>query len=124
MSTPDHPADTEVYLRRELALLTAEFATEQAVERLRRKFKLSRTVEIIECANHAATAVQEIADLVTLPDDDADTGVTVRASVNGCLDAMTRAAQADDAGGVLNAGELVGDAVANYAAFLKYGVTK
>jgi len=106
-----------------MALLTAEFATEQAVQRLRREIKVGRIAETIECANHAATAVQEIADLVTLSPEDAHTSVTVQASVTGCLDAMTRAAQADDADGVLNAGELVGDAVVNYAAFLKHGVT-
>jgi hypothetical protein len=124
MATPDHPADSAAHLKREMAVLTADFATEQAVERLRRAIKLGQTVEIIKCANHAATAVKEVADLVTLPDEDADTSVTVHANVTGCLNAMTHAEQAGDADGVLSAAELVGDAVVNYAAFLKNGVPR
>lgn len=123
MSNLDHSANPEAYLKKEMALLTAAFATEQAVERLRRAVKLGRTAEITEWANHAAFAVAEVAELVTLPDDEADTAVAIQASVAGCLSAVTRAVQADDTNGVLNAGELVGDAVANYAAFLKNGVT-
>jgi hypothetical protein len=123
MLNPDHSANPEAYLKWEMALLTAAFATEQAVGRLRRAVKLGRSVEIAEWANHAATAVKEVAELVTLPDDDADTAVTIQASVAGCLNTMTRAGQADDTDGVLNAGELVGDAVAKYAAFLKNSVT-
>jgi hypothetical protein len=86
-----------------MALLTAEFATEQAVERLRRVIKLGRIVEIIECANHVATAVQQVADLVTISDEDVHAAVTVQTSVTGCLSAMSRAVQADDADGVVSA---------------------
>jgi hypothetical protein len=88
-----------------------------AVKRLHEAIKLGRTTKIIESANHAVTAVMEVADLVTVQDKDADTFVTIQASVTGCLDAMNRAVRAKDAGGVLSSGELVGDAVKTSPSF-------
>jgi hypothetical protein len=124
MSTPDHLANSAAHLKREMAVLTADFATEQALRRLRQAIRLGRTIEIIDCANCAVTAVAEIADLVTLPSDDAETSVMIQTSVTRCLGVMSRAAQADDADGILSAAELVNDAVVNYAAFLKRGETR
>lgn len=100
-------------------MLTAEFATERALDSLRQAIKVDRTAEIVTWANNAVEAVMEIAGLVAVADEDADTFATIRDSVTNCLDSMTSADRDDDVEGVLSRGELVGDAVANFASFLK-----
>ncbi|GAA1940362.1 hypothetical protein [Amycolatopsis minnesotensis] len=119
MSTPDRAAASEELLKREMAVLTAEFATERALESLRQAVKVGRTAEIVTWANNAVEAVMEVADLVTIPDEGTSTFATVRDSVINRLDSMTSANGANDAEGVLSRGELVADAVTNLASLLK-----
>ncbi|QWF85789.1 hypothetical protein [Amycolatopsis sp. CA-230715] len=102
-----------------MALLTAEFATEQALERLRLAVKTGRSAEVVQWAQVAATAVHEIADVADIPDPDADTVVRIQNRVTDCLDSMTQADRDGDTEGTLYRGDLVGDAAANFAVFLK-----
>ena len=60
----------------------------------------------------------EAARLVEVPAESAESFTTIQDAVINALDAMAKAVEADDAGGVVSRGELVGDAVANFAAFL------
>ncbi len=57
--------------------------------------------------------------VVEVPGASACAFTTIRDSVINALIAMTKAVEAGDADGVLSRGELAGDAVANFAAFLK-----
>ncbi|SFW88339.1 hypothetical protein SAMN04489730_6929 [Amycolatopsis australiensis] len=102
-----------------MALLTAEFATEQALASLRQAVTGGLITEIAQWAALATEAVMEAARLVDVPGESAASCTTIRDSVISCLDAMTTAVEADDADGVVTRGELVGDAVANFAVFLK-----
>jgi hypothetical protein len=67
----------------------------------------------------ATEAVMEAARLVRVPGESANSFTTIRDSVIDCLESMIKAVKADDAEGVLRRGERVGDAVANFATFLK-----
>ncbi|UJW28886.1 hypothetical protein L3Q67_27000 [Saccharothrix sp. AJ9571] len=106
-------------LQREMTLLTAEFATERALASLRQATKAGRSTDIAQWALLAAEAVMETARLVEVPEESASSFATIRDSVTTCLDSMTRAVETDDAEGVVSRGELVGDAVANFAVFLE-----
>jgi hypothetical protein len=119
MSTSDRPAASGQLLKKEMALLTAEFATERALESLRQAIKVGRTSDVAQWAALAAEAAMEAATLVEVPGESDGTFATIRDSVTHCLDSMARAVEADDAVGVVSRGELVGNAVANFAAFLK-----
>ncbi|MCU1687741.1 MAG: hypothetical protein JWQ81_8480 [Amycolatopsis sp.] len=123
MATQDPAEDSAAHLKREMAILTAEFATEQALERLRRAVKVGRTADIVECANYAADAVTELAGVVPALVD-ADTSAEISKGLAGCRAALERAEQAEDPEGVLGMGELLGDAVANFASFLKRDVSR
>jgi hypothetical protein len=119
MSTPDRPAASEQLLYKEIALLTAEFATEQALASLRQAVRDCRITDVAQWAAVATEAVMEAARLVEVPGESAESFTPIQDSVINCLDAMTAAVEADDADGVVSRGELVGDAVANFAVFLK-----
>jgi hypothetical protein len=119
MSTPDRPAGPERLLKKEMALLTAQFATEQALASLRQAIRSGRITDIARWAPLATEAVMEAARLVEVPGKSAGAFTAIRDSVINALDVMAKAVDADDADGVLSCGELVEDAVANFAAFLK-----
>ena len=101
-----------------MALLTAQFATEQALSSLRQAVRDGRTTDTAQWAALATEAVMEAARLVEVPAESAGAFMTIRDSVIDCLDSMTAAVEADNAYAVVSRGELVGDAVANFAAFL------
>ncbi|MBE8519432.1 hypothetical protein ILP97_18285 [Amycolatopsis sp. H6(2020)] len=119
MSTPDRPAASEELLKKGMALLTADFATERALASLRQAVRGGRTTDIAQWAVLATEAVMEAARLVEVPGESADSFTTIRDSVIDALDVMAKAVEADDAEDVVSRGELVGDAVANFAVFLK-----
>ncbi|OXM61390.1 hypothetical protein CF165_38610 [Amycolatopsis vastitatis] len=102
-----------------MALLTAEFATEQALVSLRQAVRDGRTADIAQWAALATEAVMEAVRLVEVPAESAGAFTTSRDLVINALDVMAKAVEADDADGVVSRGELVGDAVANFAVFLK-----
>jgi hypothetical protein len=118
MSTPDRPAASEQPLKKGMALLTAQFATEQALASLRQAVRGGRTTDTARWAALATEAVMEAARLVEVPAESAGAFTTIRDSVINALDVMAKAVEADDADGVVSRGALVGDAVANFAAFL------
>ncbi|MEU4524590.1 hypothetical protein AB0F52_38445 [Amycolatopsis sp. NPDC024027] len=119
MSTPHRPAASELPLKKGMALLTADFATEQALASLRQAIRGGRTADTARWAALATEAVMEAARLVEVPGESAGAFTTIRDSVINALDVMAKAVEADDADGVVSRGELVGDAVANFAVFLK-----
>jgi hypothetical protein len=86
--------------------------------RILRKWRTEQE-DIVQWAAPAAEAAMAAARLVEVPGASANSFTTIRDSVTNCLDLMTRAVEVDDAEGLLSRGELVGDAVANFAALLK-----
>lgn len=113
MSTPHRPAASDQLLKKEMALLTADFATEQALMSLRQAVRDGRNANIAQRAALAAEGVMEAAGLVEVPGDNASGFMTIRDSVINALDVMAKAVEADDADGVMSCGELIADAVAN-----------
>src|SRR3954467_4017794 len=67
MSTPDRSAASEQLLKKGMALLTADFATEQALASLRQAVNGGRTTNIAQWAALATEAVMEAARLVDVP---------------------------------------------------------
>jgi hypothetical protein len=119
MSTRDRPAGSEQPLKKGMALLTAQFATEQALASLRQAVRGGRTTDIAQWAALATEAVMEAASLVLIPGESAGAFATIRDSVIDCLDATTKAVEAGSTEDVVSRGELVGDAVANFAVLLE-----
>ncbi|OXM50250.1 hypothetical protein CFP71_27845 [Amycolatopsis thailandensis] len=117
MVAADQPDDPAGELKHLLAVHTERFATEQAVKHLREVIKLGRTADIAAGVNTAIDAVQHLATLTTSSPDDT-TSARLQAVLNERQGAFQRAHQQGDVDGVIGRGELVGDAVMNYATFL------
>jgi hypothetical protein len=82
MSTPDLPAASQQpLLKKEIALLTAEFATEQALASLQQAIKDGGTADIAQWAALATAAVMEAAGLVEVPGESAGAFTTIQGSV-------------------------------------------
>ncbi|UUV32346.1 hypothetical protein NQK81_02510 [Amycolatopsis roodepoortensis] len=112
---PDDPPASE--LKHLLAVRTERFATEQAVELLRQAIKLGRSDQIAAGVNAAIESVHHLAHLAAAPPDDT-TSARLRAQVHECQNSFQRAHLQGDTDGVIGRGELVGDAVMNYAIHL------
>jgi hypothetical protein len=69
---------------------------------LRQAIRDGRTADIAQWAALATEAVMEAASLVEVPGTSAGTFATIRDSVIDCLDAVAKAVEADDAGGVVS----------------------
>ncbi|WP_143268837.1 hypothetical protein [Amycolatopsis vastitatis] len=79
MSTPDRPAASERLLKKGMALLTAQFATEQALASLRQAVTGGRITDIAQWAALATEAVMETARLAEVPVESAGAFTTIRA---------------------------------------------
>lgn len=111
---PDDPADE---LKQLLAIRTERFATEQAVQHLLHAIKLGHVDHIAAGVKTAIASVQHLSTLTTPPPGDT-TSARLQAGLRECQDAFHRAHRQGDVDGVIGRGELVGDAVMNYAIFL------
>ncbi|WP_410583876.1 hypothetical protein [Amycolatopsis sp. lyj-108] len=118
MVAADQPDDLPAGdLKHLLAVRTERFATEQAVARLRQGIKLGHSDQIATAVNAAIESVHHLAALAAAPPDDT-TSVRLRAQVRECQNSFQRAHLRGDTDGVIGRGELVGDAVMNYAIHL------
>lgn len=111
---PDDPAHE---LQHRLAIRTERFATEQAVQHLLHAIKLGHVEGIAAGVKTAIDSVQHLATLTTPPPDDT-TSARLQAVLRGCQHAFHRAHQQGDVDGAIGRGELVGDAIMNYAIYL------
>ncbi|MFK0244512.1 hypothetical protein ACIQUM_07425 [Amycolatopsis azurea] len=117
MEAAGKPVNPARELSRAIAVRTEHFATEQAVRDLRLAITLNRTTEIAARASTAIASVEHLATLTTaLPGD--YTAARLLGVVRQGQDAFDRACRQHDTDSVTWCGELVGDAVMNYALYL------
>ncbi|WP_410646501.1 hypothetical protein [Amycolatopsis sp. cmx-4-54] len=117
MVAVNEPGHSAYELSREIAVRTEYFATEQAVHSLRQAINLGHNAEITATASTAIITVDHLATLAQVHPGNT-TSETLRNVVQRCQDALDRAVHQSDIEGVIGHGELVGDAVMNYAIYL------
>ncbi|WP_037306961.1 hypothetical protein [Amycolatopsis orientalis] len=117
MVAADQPNDPAGELKHLLAVRAERFATEQAVHLLRQAIKLGDTARIAAGVTAAIDAVHHLATLVIAPPGDT-TSTQLRTQLHNCQTSFHKAHQQGDTDGVIGRGELMGDAVMNYAIFL------
>ncbi|RSM80476.1 hypothetical protein DL991_10120 [Amycolatopsis sp. WAC 01375] len=111
---PDYPAGELKHL---LAVRAERFATEQAVHLLRQAIKFGDTDQIAAGVTAAIDSVHHLATLATAPPG-STTSTQLRTQLDECQTSFHEAHQQGDTDGVIGRGELVGDAVMNYAIYL------
>ncbi|KFZ80847.1 hypothetical protein ED92_11035 [Amycolatopsis sp. MJM2582] len=117
MVAADQPDVSAGGLQHLLAVRAERFATEQAVDGLRQAIKRGDTDQIAAGVTGAIDAVHHLATMAAASPDDT-TSTHLRAQLHRCQTSFQEAYQQDDTDGIIGHGELVGDAVMNYAILL------
>ncbi|MFI5560742.1 hypothetical protein ACIA2T_15820 [Amycolatopsis japonica] len=111
---PDYPAGELKHL---LAVRAEHFATEQAVHLLRQAITVGDTARISAGVTAAIDSVHQLATVAAAPPDNKES-TQLRTQLHARQDSFHEAHKQGDTDGVTGHGELVGDAVMNYAYFL------